>query len=216
MNYGTTRTCYKCKNKINITLENLNSCEFVKYKNYFYHTDCFIEQANEKINKHNRFSIAWQEALDNLDTYKSDARDSVRTMLYKDALNEHLIDQYEVATLSSYFWNVIAEIENGQYRKKRCKKISISELLEMWKYYQKELDKIYADNLKRGNEIFGEDRARYDLAIIMKNYEKIKKGIAKNKAKAAEATKVEALKIDYTKMSRTKFEQKRDLSDLFG
>lgn len=216
MNYETTRTCYKCKNKINITLENLNSCEFVKYKNYFYHTDCFIEQATEKVNKHNRFSITWQEALDNLDTYKSDARDSVRTMLYKDALNEHLIDQYEVATLSSYFWNVIAEIENGQYRKKRCKKISISELLEMWKYYQKELDKIYADNLKRGNEIFGEDRARYDLAIIMKNYEKIKKGIAKNKAKAAEATKVDAPKIDYTKMSRTKFEQKRDLSDLFG
>ena len=64
--------------------------------------------------------------------------------------------------------------------------------------------------------MFGEDRVRYDLAIIIKNYEKIKKGIAKEKAKAAEAKKVEEPKIDYTKMSRAKFEQKRDLSDLFG
>lgn len=216
MNYETTRTCYKCKNKINITLENLNSCEFVKYKNYFYHTDCFIEQATEKVNKHNRFSITWQEALDNLDTYKSDANDAVKTVFYKDFLNEYLIDHYEVATFSNYFWNVISEIKNGKYRKKRCKKINMSEILEMWKYYQKELDKIYKENLKRGNEIFGEDRVLYDLAIIMKNYDKIKKGIAKNKAKAAEATKVDAPKIDYTKISRTKFEQKRDLSDLFG
>lgn len=216
MSRTTTRTCKKCKEKINIALENLNSSEFVKYKSAFYHTDCFIDQANKMISKNNKASITWQEALDNLDIYKSEAKDSVKTTLYRDALNEHLIDNYEVAALSSYFWNVIAEIENGQYRKKRCKKISISEILDMWEYYQPELDKTYKENLRRGNEMFGEDRVRYDLAIIIKNYEKIKKGIAKEKAKAAEATKAEEPKIDYTKMSRAKFEQKRDLSDLFG
>lgn len=216
MSRTTTRTCKKCKEKINIALENLNSGEFVKYKSVFYHTDCFIDQANKMISKNNKASITWQEALDNLDIYKSEAKDSVKTTLYRDALNEHLIDNYEVAALSSYFWNVIAEIENGQYRKKRCKKISISEILDMWEYYQPELDKTYKENLRRGNEMFGEDRVRYDLAIIIKNYEKIKKGIAKEKAKAAEATKAEEPKIDYTKISRAKFEQKRDLSDLFG
>lgn len=216
MSRTTTRTCKKCKEKINIALENLNSGEFVKYKSAFYHTDCFIDQANEMISKNNKASITWQEALDNLDEYKSEARNVVKFTLYRDALNEHLIDNYEVAALSSYFWNVIAEIENGQYRKKRCKKISISEILDMWEYYQPELDKTYKENLRRGNEMFGEDRVRYDLAIIIKNYEKIKKGIAKEKAKAAEATKAEEPKIDYTKMLRAKFEQKRDLSDLFG
>ena len=216
MSLTTTRTCKKCKEKINIALENLNSGEFVKYKSAFYHTDCFIEQANKMISKNNKASITWQEALDNLDEYKSEARNVVKFTLYRDALNEHLIDNYEVAALSSDFWNVIAEIENGQYRKKRCKKISISEILDMWEYYQPELDKTYKENLRRGNEMFGEDRVRYDLAIIIKNYEKIKKGIAKEKAKAAEAIKAEEPKIDYTKMSRAKFEQKRDLSDLFG
>lgn len=216
MSRTTTRTCKKCKEKINIALKNLNSGEFVKYKSAFYHTDCFIDQANKMISKNNKASITWQEALDNLDEYKSEARNVVKFTLYRDALNEHLIDNYEVAALSSYFWNVIAEIENGQYRKKRCKKISISEILDMWEYYQPELDKTYKENLRRGNEMFGEDRVRYDLAIIIKNYEKIKKGIAKEKAKAAEATKAEEPKIDYTKMPRAKFEQKRDLSDLFG
>lgn len=216
MSRTTTRTCKKCKEKINIALENLNSGEFVKYKSAFYHTDCFIDQANKMISKNNKASITWQEALDNLDEYKSEARNVVKFTLYRDALNEHLIDNYEVAALSSYFWNVIAEIENGQYRKKRCKKISISEILDMWEYYQPELDKTYKENLRRGNEMLGEDRVRYDLAIIIKNYEKIKKGIAKEKAKAAEANKAEEPKIDYTKMSRVKFEQKRDLSDLFG
>lgn len=216
MSLTTTRTCKKCKEKINIALENLNSGEFVKYKSAFYHADCFIDQANKMISKNNKTSITWQEALDKLDEYKSEARNVVKFTLYRDALNEYLIDNYEIAALSSYFWNVIAEIENGQYRKKRCKKISISEILDMWEYYQPELDKTYKENLRRGNEIFGEDRVRYDLAIIIKNYEKIKKGIAKEKAKAAEAKKVEEPKIDYTKMSRAKFEQKRDLSDLFG
>lgn len=216
MNYIATKSCKECQKEINITLTNLNSGEFVRYKDFYYHTNCFIDQANRKISKHNKFSATWQEALNNIDTYKSDARDTIKTKISKDALNEHLIDNYEVATLSPYFWNVIAEIRNGQYRKKRCKKIRTSELLEMWTYYQKELDKIYKDNLQRGNEIFGEDRALYDLAIILKNYEKIKKGIAKEKDRAAEAIKVEAPKIDYNKMSRAKFEQKRDLSDLFG
>ena len=216
MSLTTTRTCKKCKEKINIALENLNSGDFVKYKSAFYHADCFIDQANKMISKNNKTSITWQEALDNLDEYKSEARNVVKFTLYRDALNEYLIDNYEIAALSSYFWNVIAEIENGQYRKKRCKKISISEILDMWEYYQPELDKTYKENLSRGNEMFGEDRVRYDLAIIIKNYEKIKKGIAKEKAKAAEAKKVEEPKIDYTKMSRAKFEQKRDLSDLFG
>ena len=40
MSLTTTRTCKKCKEKINIALENLNSGEFVKYKSAFYHTDC--------------------------------------------------------------------------------------------------------------------------------------------------------------------------------
>ena len=174
MSLTTTRTCKKCKEKINIALENLNSGEFVKYKSAFYHADCFIDQANKMISKNNKTSITWQEALDNLDEYKSEARNVVKFTLYRDALNEYLIDNYEIAALSSYFWNVIAEIENGQYRKKRCKKISISEILDMWEYYQPELDKTYKENLRRGNEMFGEDRVRYDLAIIIKNYEKIK------------------------------------------
>ena len=201
----TTRVCKVCREKINITLTNLNSGDFVKYKNSYCHTDCFVEQLKENINKQNKFSAKWQGVLDNLDTYKSDARDAVKVTLYREMLNEYLIDHYDVATLSSYFWNVIAEIENGQYRKKRCKKINTSELLEMWTYYQQELDKIYKDNLKRGNEIIGEGRALYDLAIIMKNYERIKKGIAKEKVAIEEtrrATKTVKDKINYMSVGK--------------
>ena len=216
MGCTVTRTCKKCNNQILINIDNLNSGEFVKYKNIFYHTECFIEYANKQASKKGVRAEGWKEALNYVDEYKLAAKNAAKTRIYQDELNVYLLEHYDVATLSSYFWMVISDIENGIYRKKRCKSIETNKLTAMWKYYQKELDDTYKYNLQNGKEITGESRVLYDLSTIMSNYAKITKGIAKEKARAEEFIKIDEPKIDYEKISKPKIEQKKDLSSLFG
>ena len=213
--FTVQRTCSRCNKKIIISKNNLNSGEFVKYKNSYYHTECFIEYANERISKNNRYSPAWQEALDNIDDCRIAARDAVKTTIFRDELNKYLLDQYKVATFSDYFWNVVSEVENGWYRKRRCKSIETEQLTEMWKYYQRELDNINRYNVEHGKGVIGEGRALYDLAVIMKNYEKIKKGIAEEKVRAEETARIDEPKIEYTKIQVQKeTDGLGDISDL--
>lgn len=210
----TTRVCKVCREKINITLTNLNSGDFVKYKNSYCHTDCFVEQLKENINKQNKFSAKWQGVLDNLDTYKSDARDAVKTTFYKDALNEYLIKYYDIGALSKRFWQLIAGIQVGKYKGKRCRPVKLEILFDMWKDYQKELDKTNAWNKHHGKEIEGEARANYDLAILMSNYVKYAKAKdkAKKELKEKQDTKTKSESINYSKIKAV--ETKDGLGDI--
>lgn len=192
-----TRKCDYCKTNINIK-DKTNLGHLLKYKDKFYHKDCFITLAESRVAANNRYSASWQEALDNIDVLVEAARQSIVVKVKTDPLNEYLIETYGVATLPSRFWSMVADINNGIYKRKRCKPIDYETLLEMWKHYQKKLNDACTYNKMRGNEMTGEDRVFYDLAIIMGSYSEFVKMKAKEEANSAEIKKEKTTnRIDY-------------------
>lgn len=189
---------------------NLNDKSYLKYKNNYYHTKCFIEYANERVMRNNRYSLNWQMALDNMEQYQKEAYDSIILIVSRDELNEYLINTYNVTTLSTQFWRTITDIGNGVYKSKKCKAINVKDLFETWKYAQRGLDKINRKRKAEGKNIVDEERVRYDLAIVFKDYNKIQKSMSKSKEKELERVeRSKAIKIDYNNLS-AQTESKQD------
>lgn len=202
MELSVGRTCFKCHEKMIISMGNLNDKSYLKYKNRYYHTKCFIENATERVMKNDHYSLSWQMALDNIEQYQKEARDAVELVISKDQLNEYLINTYNVTTLSKQFWLTITDIGNGVYKNKKCKAINVKDLFETWKYAQRGLDKINRKRRSEGKDITDEQRVRYDLAIVFKDYNKIQKSMAKAKEKEIEkALQASATKIDYSSLA---------------
>lgn len=112
----------------------------------------------------------------------------------QDEFNEYLIVHYDVGALSRRFWSIIADIQSGKYNGRRCKPIELETLFDMWKDYQKDLDKTNAWNKHHGKVIDGEVRVNYDLAILMSNYVKYSKAKEKAKKEAEEKEKQSRVK----------------------
>ena len=172
------RKCAFCGEDIVLTK---NDMHMVSYKQKSYHTECFKTMCNGRVLKNNRYSSIYSDALQNLDQLESEAQKKLMHRFVQDEFNEYLIVHYDVGALSRRFWSIIADIQSGKYNGKRCKPIELETLFDMWKDYQKELDKTNAWNKHHGKMIDGEVRVNYDLAILMSNYVKYSK--AKEKAK---------------------------------
>lgn len=210
-----TRKCAHCNEEINV--RNKDKLDNVlRYKGKFYHKDCFTQLAESRVAKNNRYSASWQEALDNISLFIEDAKQSIGRKIKTDPLNDYLLLNYEVATLGPLFWSTVADIGNGIYRNKRCKAISCDVLLDMWKWYQKDLNNTYVWNKTHGKDMAGEMRVKYDLAILMNKYgEYMKFKAKKEKARINQQIKKEEHKIDYNKIKSTsKTDGLGDISDL--
>jgi hypothetical protein len=181
-----TRKCAFCGKDIVITKNNMR---MISYKNKSYHTECFKTMCNGRVLKNNRYSPMYSEALQNLKQLETETKKKLMNRFVQDDLNVYLLDQYEVCTLSARFWEYIKDIQKGKYRGKRCLPVDLETLFNMWKDYQKELDKTNAWNRHNGKVIEGESRAIYDLAILMNNYVKYAKKVEKTKREVAEKEK---------------------------
>lgn len=211
-----SRKCTVCEKNIN-TKNKENLGHILRYKGKYYHTECFITLAKSRVAKNNSYSASWQKALNNIDALIEDARLAITVKVKTDPLNDYLLINYDVSSLSSRFWSTISDIGNGIYRHKRCKAISCDMLLDMWKHYQKYLNDINAWNKSKGNNIDGEGRANYDLAVLMGKYSEYMKIKAKREAEEAERElkRKEEIKIDYNKVqAKTKQSGLGDISDL--
>lgn len=180
------RKCAFCGKDIVITKNNMR---MISYKNKSYHTECFKTMCNGRVLKNNRYSPMYSEALQNLKQLETETKKKLMNRFVQDDLNVYLLDQYEVCTLSARFWEYIKDIQKGKYRGKRCLPVDLETLFNMWKDYQKELDKTNAWNRHNGKVIEGESRAIYDLAILMNNYVKYAKKVEKTKREVAEKEK---------------------------
>ena len=209
-----TRKCDYCKELISV--KNKNKLDNVlRYKNKFYHKECFIELAESRVAAQNRYSASWQEVLDNIDQLVEDAKISITTRVKTDPLNDYLLLHYDVASLSSKFWSTIYDIGNGIYKHKRCKPIDCNTLLDMWKLYQKELNQIYVWNKSKGNDITGEGRVVYDLAILMRKYGEYLKHVSKIKAIEADTSQLQQqTKINYNNFDNQSTNTDDDISSL--
>lgn len=211
------RKCNACKQPITIQRDNVQGV--VYYKELYYHTTCFCELAQRRSQLKRGKPVEWKDALDNVEEYERYAREILSVRLpykgAKDDLNDYVLSQYNVTAIPGRFWQVVADLNKGIYKNKRCKKVSTEILLEAWKWGQKKLNEI--DKYNRAHHKGPTDdqqRVVYDLAIIVGKIPNYLSYKAKNEAAKEEAKTI--THINYDNMQRTDSRQDGldDISDL--
>lgn len=215
------RKCKKCNQSMEIKKDDVRGV--ICFKNFYYHTSCFCELARNKSQSTDKRvkTEDWQNALDNIVKLEAETRKILQKHWgdkeARDALNEYLLDTYDVIAITdSRFWQTVADLSNGEYKKKRCKKVSTQTLLDTWQWMQHKLNDINRYN-KANHKGPQSDRERipYDLAIVVKGIpEYLEYKAAHTVTQVVPQTKV--TKINYNKMQRTevKCEGLGDISDL--
>lgn len=191
-----TRKCNKCKGVIEIDKHCIS--DVICFQGKYYHYNCFENMASEKAASKRGKPQMWQEALDHIWELEAETKKVLEQFIARDDLNTWLLNNYDIVTVPSYFWQLVADLEGGMYKRKRCKPVSVVTLCECWKWGQRNLNKIAVNNkmAHKGpeNDV---DRLRYDLAVLISKYPLFLKH--KSKTSVAAATKAENKqpKIDY-------------------
>lgn len=210
-----TRKCTKCKEKIEIDLNNISG--IVRYNNLFYHSDCFVEYCNERAAESG--SLVWQKYINDMTKFENAAKEKIYYTKTKDDFDDYLLKHYDVQEVETRFWMTVAQLEKGKYKQRKCKPASVSTLFAAWRWGQKNLDSINRKNKqnKKGPKTDAE-RIFYDLSIIIKHIPDYIKYKAKLDAEEAEreAKEKERVKIDYRRFNKTpvKTEGLDDISDM--
>ena len=207
-----TRKCAKCKGTIEIDRNNITNV--IQFQGKYYHSNCFESMATQKASSKRGKPEQWKEALDKLWELEAETKRVLEHFFAKDDLNMWLLNNYDIVAVPSYFWQLVVDLESGKYKNKRCKPISITTLYPMWRWGQKHLNKIAANNKSnRKGPSNDNDRLRYDLAILLSHTNDYLKYITRTKEEAVEiAAKVESAKtFDYEKIyKQSKKETKQD------
>lgn len=223
------RKCTECKKKIEITYGDIK--DVIYYKRLYYHTSCFCKMAEKKAQSKRGKPAEWKEVLDNFDdierytktvvmsNWPKDKKDKPRVKMETDELNDYLLSHYQVEAVDNRnFWRSVRELANGRYKGRKCKKVSLDDLLCAWKWGQRKLDEISKYN-KAHHKGPSDDNERipYDFAILVKKMPNYFSHKAKQEALMAEA-KIEITHINYDSMVRTevKHEGLDDISDLLN
>lgn len=179
--------CGTCGEIITINRQNID--KFLFYSSKYHHVECFTKMVEGKLSEGKRMDH-WQKVLDEINTFKQNAISKAKPWVVRDELNDYLINTYGVTSVSSQFWTAVSDLSNGSYRQKKCKPVSTEMLLDTWKWGQHHLDKIAAKN-KTNNRgpSNGEQRIRYDFAIVIRHIDDYKKHIAETKEQAEIVTK---------------------------
>lgn len=209
-----SRECYKCKNEIAINIDNIKG--IIYYKNYYYHKDCFIEQATKLSEKNIKTRDEWKYALEHVDALEKEASRRLWHFFWRNQINDWVIDHYNISFVPKKFFTAIEDLDDGKYRGKRCKPISMQTLYEAWKWGQNNLDKINANN-KKNNKGPASDNERlmYDLAIIINKVPNYLSHKSKNQeAKADMASGAIYDEIDMSRIGQSKQINRKDISDI--
>lgn len=196
-----TRKCKACSQQILINRNDVRNVVF--YKNCYYHSDCFCDLAAKRSQSNHGKPEEWRKALENLSQLEKDARDILSERIprqnAKNDLNDYLLSQYNVTAVdNARFWQVVADLDNGFYKQKRCKKVPTDVLLEAWKWGQHNLNEINKQNkMNHRGPATDKERILYDLAIIVNKVPNYLAHKAKCEAEAAEAKAKKVVRIDY-------------------
>lgn len=209
------RKCAACPRPIEIDKEHTSNIVF--YKKKYYHSKCFCDLATKRSQSKIKSASEWKEALDNLWELEVETEKMLKSSLTRDDLNEWLLANYDIAAVPTRFWQMVADLERGIYKGKKCKSISMDTLLGTWKWGQKKLDSI-ARNNKANHKGPQNDETRlvYDLAILVG---KVPSYLAyKEKQKAVEIERQrelkENIKIDYGKIVNNTKKNNNNLQDI--
>lgn len=210
------RKCGGCSDTIEISRNNIT--DILYYKNKYYHSKCFCEIAEKRSKAKRSTAVEWQTALDNLWELEIDTRKMLENAWIKDDLNEWILNHYNITTVPSRFWQIVADINNGTYKGKRCKSVTMDVLLGAWKWGQKKLDSISRNNKMNHKGPASDDaRIMYDLSIIISKVPNYLSHKSKMKMLQAEERKETAkTHINYDNVQKTKIENNGGLDDISG
>ena len=209
------RKCAKCKGVIEINKKNI--CNVLQFQDKYYHYDCFEAMATEKAQSNRGKPQMWQDALDRIWDIEAETKKMLEQFCAKDDLNTWLLDNYDIAMIPTRFWQVIADLEMGKYKGKRCKPVSTSILCGCWKWGQRKLNEINQYNRSQNKGPIDDNaRLMYDLAILIG---KIPNYLAyKEKHKAAQNEMARTIilhdDIDMSKIGHGKQIKRKDISDI--
>lgn len=210
------RKCGGCSEIIEI--HRSNTSDILYYKNKYYHSKCFCEIAEKRSKAKIKTAPEWQTALDNLWELEIDTRKMLESAWVKDDLNEWLLNHYNITTVPSRLWQIVADLDRGMYKGKKCKPVPMETLLDTWKWGQKRLDSISRNNKINHKGPVGDDtRVIYDLSIVISKVPNYLSHKAKVEAQQAEEQKnAQKTRINYNNMQRTeiKHEGLDDISAL--
>ena len=179
MSVAIKRKCSCCGNDLYIDVNNIN--EAIYYDKKTYHSSCFIEMCNKRINmKRKNVSQKWQEVLDNIEEIKQHSYEHFNTFIIKDELFRFIIEAYHINIIPTTVWQKINNIYNGTFKGMSIG-IPPSHLLDMWQKKIHLLNKIANDNKTKGLEMSIEKRLNYDLSILVNKYDSYLKWIEKQK-----------------------------------
>lgn len=210
------RKCGGCSDTIEINRNNIT--DVLYYKNKYYHSKCFCEIAEKRSKAKRNTAVEWKVALDSLSELETDTKKMLEGAWAKDDLNEWLLNNYNVAAVPSRFWQMIADLERGIYKGKKCRSISMETILGTWMWGQNKLNKINRINIM-GHKGPKNDEARlvYDLAILVNkvpNYLAHKAKLEVLKEETKKETKINHINYDNMQRTEIKHEGLDDISDL--
>ena len=208
------RKCCGCSNAIEINRNNIT--DILYHKNKYYHSKCFCEIAEKRSRAKRSTATEWQDALDNLLELEVDTKKMLESAWIKDDINEWLLSHYNITTVPSRFWQILADLDRGIYKGKKCKAVSMETLLGTWKWGQRKLDSISRNNKMNHKGPASDDaRIMYDLSIIISKVPNYLSHKAKMKMLQAEEKKeAEKTHINYDNVQKTKIDNNDGLDDI--
>lgn len=210
------RKCGGCSDVIEINRHNIT--DVLYHKNKYYHSKCFCEVAEKRAKAKRNTAVEWQTALDNLWELEADTKKMLEAAWIKDDINEWLLNHYNIATVPSRFWQVLADLECGVYKGKKSKSITMKTLLGAWKWGQKKLDSIARHN-KMNHKGPNSDDARimYDLSIIVSKIPNYLSYTSKMKVLQAEDSREGTMtRINYDNVQKMNTENNHGIDDISG
>ena len=208
------RKCGGCTNPVEIKRNNVENIVFYKLK--YYHSKCFCDIATKRSSKNTKTAQEWKDALDNFVELERDTKNKLDNSWSGDDLNEWLLDHYNITKAPDRIWSMLADLNKGKYKNKRCEPISTELILETWKWGQRKLDSI-ARNNKMSNKGPADDSARiiYDFSIIVSKVPNYLSHQAKMKMIHEEEKKEsEKTYIDYDNIPTAKVERDTTFDDI--
>ena len=208
------RKCGGCSDTIEI---NRNSITDVLYhKNKYYHSKCFCDIAEKRSKAKRNTAVEWQTALDNIWELEADTKKMLESYWIKDDLNEWLLGHYNITTVPPRFWQVLADLEHGEYRGKKCKSVTMETLFGAWKWGQRKLDSIARNNkINHKGPVSDDARVMYDCSIIISKIPNYLSHKSKMKMlQAEEKRETQKTHINYDNVQKTKIENNGSLDDI--
>lgn len=178
-----TRKCGTCGKDIIVSRQNLDNIAF--YQGYHHHVGCLVSKAEKGIESGKRVAN-WEKLLNKIPELQAESKRRLEYTIIQDEFNDYLLMHYDVTAVSNRFWNIVSDLGLGSYKHKKCNPIDMETIMGTWKWGQKHLDKIAANNkAKHKGPSNDEQRLNYDLAIVVQHVGDYKKHITSTKEEAA-------------------------------